>query len=169
MKKIVFIGIALVALTCMGLPQDASLLLPDDVSQSVRVTVVVRKKARLETYRIAKSISVTLEDIARGYADLPQAAQLAVWCNSLDGVTVEVGLEGGIIDPAGVRKPRGLMAYRLSDSGAFVPFNGKPTSLYESSQKETAKGLAIDLRLYLPPDATPGSYSFDLSFVATPK
>ena len=169
MKQILSI-IAVLALGVQcGWAQDASLLSAPDISQSVHVTVTVNKKARVEVVRLTESITVTLGDSARGYADVPEAIQLLVWCNSLDGVQVDVNMPQGIFDETGQRHPRGLLTYCLAGSRSYLPFDGGSNPMYESSKKETATGLSFDLRLLLPEGSSTGFYRYRLEFAAKPQ
>ncbi len=169
MKKISAIALIMAIMPLMALSQNPSALSLDDVSQSVLVTVRVNKKARIEKIRTIDRIEVSPADSAKGYVDIPRGVNLAVWCNSLDGVVVNANLEGGIYDPGGSRHPRGLLAYRIDGCGQFMPFNGGPMKVYESYSKEKGTNLCYDLRLYLPSGSTTGIYRFNMEFTASPK
>ncbi len=139
-----------------------------DVSQSVKVTVVVNKKARVEVPENIGSVTVISADSARGYVDIGAGFRLKVWCNSPDGVSVSARTSGGISDPSG----RYLNSQRLSiqtAAGRYQPLNEQGVEIYSSSVKEIATPIDCRLRLHLPPGSPTGRYRFDLQLEAVPK
>lgn len=159
------LGLAAIISWAQGSP-DFTL---DKVSQSVRVTAMVNKKARIEVIEAAQEIAVTPSDSSRDYLDVRDAVRLMVWCNSLDGVQVTARLPEGIRDPSGMSRPRGLLALGISPGGGFHAFNGSPLVIYESSGKDKATPISCSLRLCLPPGSATGLYRLGLSFEAIPK
>jgi hypothetical protein len=149
--------------------QESSYFGLNDVSQSVQVTVMVNKKARIELTKNISEVTVTSADIARGYLEITDAVNLLVWCNSLEGVQVSANLRQGISDPQGRILSRGLVALRTSAGVDYSSFDNGPLVIYESSNKEKSTPVRCSLRLYLPPGSTAGLYRLDLSFEAIPK
>lgn len=155
-------------ITSSALAQSLALLTPLDVSASVNISVTVAKNARLELLESSNTIEISNSDIERGYVDLPRALALQLWCNSYDGALVETELTGGIYDREGRRFPRGLLMYKLSDQDNYQPFGSKPQTLYQSRRIERGSSLVIDLRLLISKEMSPGYYSYQAGFTASP-
>ncbi|MBI4726290.1 hypothetical protein HY768_03540 [candidate division TA06 bacterium] len=169
MKNKLNIIIALTGLSISsGLAQSLDLPRPSDVSASVNTSVTVAKIARLELRESHNTIEISSRDMERGYVDIPRALALQLWCNSRDGALVETELSGGIYNCDGQRFPRGLLMYKLSDQNNYQPFAAKPQTLYQSQKIERGSSLTIDLRLLISKEMTPGEYSYQASFTASP-
>jgi hypothetical protein len=169
MKNKLYIIIALTGLTTgSGLAQNLALLTPPDVTANVNISVTVAKKARLELLTSVNTIVISAADLERGYVDLPQALALQLWCNSSTGALVETELIGGIYDNDGRRFPRGLLMYKLSEQDNYQPFGARPQALYQSQKIERGSPLTVDLRLLISKEMTPGQYSYQTSFIASP-
>ncbi|MHB8156456.1 MAG: hypothetical protein ACYDEQ_03580 [Desulfocucumaceae bacterium] len=169
MKNKLYIITALIGLSASSvLAQSLALLAPKDTSARVNISVTVTKKARLELLGSRSIIEVTSADLKRGYVDIPKAMALQLWCNSYDGALVETELTGGIYDPDGRRFPRGLLMYKLSDQDRYQPFGAGSQALYQSQKIERGSYLAIDLRLLTSKNMTPGGYSYQAVFTASP-
>ncbi|MDP2808332.1 MAG: hypothetical protein Q8O74_09390 [bacterium] len=169
MKNKLYIIMALTGLIASSaLAQSLALLTPTDVSASVNISVTVAKKASLELLESRNTIEISTSDLERGYVDLPRALALQLWCNSSDGALVETELTGGIYDSENRRFPRGLLMYKLSDQNEYQSFEAKPQALYQSRKIERGSFLAVDLRLLISKEMTPGEYSYQASFTASP-
>ncbi len=169
MKNKLYIIIAITGLSISsGWAQSLALLTPSDITASVNISVTVAKKARIELIESRNTIEISSNDLERGYVDIPRALALQLWCNSSDGALVETELTGGIYDREGRRFPRGLLMYKLSDQDNYQPFGAGSQALYQSQKIERGNSLAIDLRLLISKEMTPGEYSYQASFTASP-
>lgn len=167
MKRMAMTILGSLMLASTLVPQPANLL--DDISQSVRVTVVVRKKARLEFSRTTETIIVRQEDLARGYVLIPAAFDIRLWCNSPEGSKIYAELDNDILSPQGTAIGRQNLMLRLSPMGVFAGLGQGTLLVYESDRKETSTPLSCDLKLKLPPNAVAGQYGINLTWRAEPK
>ena len=169
MKNKLYIITALTGLIASSaLAQSLALLTPSDVTASVNISVTVAKKARLELLDSRNTIEISSYDLERGYVDIPRALALQLWCNSSDGALVETELTGGIYNCDGRRFPRGLLLYKLSDQNDYRPYGATSQALYQSQKIERGSSLTIDLRLLISKEMTPGEYSYQAGFTASP-
>lgn len=76
---------ALAAAVLLGLSAVSFNALADANSTSLTLTATVRKHASLQVLAQPASVTVTAADIARGYLDVPNPAQLAVKSNTAQG------------------------------------------------------------------------------------
>lgn len=167
MKRAILILVGGLMLAADLVSQPANLL--DDISQSVRVTVVVRKKARLELMRTWETINVRQEDLARGYVLIPGAFDIRLWCNSPEGSRIYAELDHGLLSPQGGMIGRQNLEIRLSGTSAFTGFDQGLLTIYESDRKETGTAVSCDLKLKLPPNTIAGPYRLNITFRAEPK
>jgi len=140
-----------------------------DVSQTVRVTVMVNKKARLEVLKNLESIYVTPADSARGFLNIGKALRIRVWCNSPEGVSVSARSSQGISDPMGRPLSNRYLAIEAAREGKYLPLDEKGQEIFSSEKKESATLIDCGARLHLPPGSPVGCYRVDLQFTAVPK
>lgn len=167
MKKIYLIIIFFLGFISILWSQTPNLL--DDVSQSVRVTVLVRKKARLEVLQALNKIEVRTEDLVRGYVIVPRAIIFKLWCNSLDGALVFADVKTPVTSSRGKILPLSNIALKRHDLKDYIHLQESHALVYESFQKEGGGFLCYDLKINLPTKSEEGIYFINLELSAEPK
>ncbi len=123
-------------------------------SATMNVSVQVIGRTIVTVGQQPAAINVTVDDIRRGYIDLPAAVAFQVRSNARNGYVLEFEPIAGPFSQARVK---------LGSSTAVVGSDG--TWLTRSQQQGTASGT-LDVRLVLAGDATPGSYAWPIRFDA---
>jgi uncharacterized ParB-like nuclease family protein len=162
MKKLAQISFMLVlTAACSGYSQN---LANREISKQVTVQVVIPKISKLLLLDGIDGIDVTTQDIAKGYVDIPNAIKLKLWSNNQGGSVVETQLESELCNAAGEVFPKELLMYRLAGDSDFISFGGCTQMLATCPKAENGKILSVDLRLIVPANMKPGSYSCLASF-----
>jgi len=128
-------------------------------SSTAEMTVSARVIARtiLTVDSQPASVSVTAEDILRGYVDVPQAVTFRVRSNARDGYAL------------------GFQPLNFPFSAAEVRWNGRTTTVQSGNDWATSlthpyqqggSAGALVVRLRLSAGAEPGTYSWPLQFAA---
>lgn len=125
------------------------------------ISLVVQKQAGIRTHAQRASFTATAEDVALGYVDVPRGTVLEVRSNSAAGLALEFHFVGAA-ELAGEMHVSGAgRVLRFGPAGGFVQLPGQ------------ARGIAthrFDLayRIFLSPDARPGTYPWPVRITATP-
>lgn len=168
MKNNFYIIMALTGLlTSSGLAQTLARPRSNTASDQVNISVIIPKISRVELCESKNIIEVSNIDVARGYITLPKALSLKVWCNSTGGAVVETELNGNIYNQDGQTFPGEMLMFQLSGQENFQPFNGQAQTLYQSEDIQRGSLLAVDLRLKLSKEMTPGKYYFQAMFTVS--
>jgi hypothetical protein len=147
-----------------GFAQSPVFLGTPAVSENVTLSVIIPKIARVELCEANNVITVSETDVARGYATLPKALSLKVWCNSSGGAAVETELNGSICDQDGREFPGEMLLFRLSGNDDFKPFSSQSQTLYHSENIQRGNLSEVDLRLKISKEMAPGKYYFQPLF-----
>jgi hypothetical protein len=139
----------------------ASVPLTAAASSEAKLTVsaTVLKRASLKVLAQPSSVVVTAADIARGYVDVPAAAQVAIQNNSLGGYLLEFASQGDFMRQIMVR---GLASdVQLSPAGGAImqPSTGSGV---------TRTTLALGFRFLLSESAQQGTYAWPMRLSVTP-
>jgi hypothetical protein len=128
-----------------------------DVAVSVSATVL--KKATLQVVSQPSAVSITPEDIARGYVDVAVPAHVAVKSNSPRGYMLEFASEGDFFREIVVR---GLASeVQLGAAGGAVMQPASPSGI-------TRAQLELGFRFLLADSARPGTYSWPVQLTVSP-
>jgi hypothetical protein len=147
-----------------GFAQSPVFLGTPAVSENVTLSVIIPKIARVELGETNNVIEISDTDVTRGYATLPKAISLKVWCNSSGGALVETELNGSIYDQDGREFPGEMLMFRLSGKDDFQPFSSQSQTLYQSENPQRGSLSEVDLRLNISKEMAPGKYFFQPSF-----
>lgn len=169
MKNIFYITLAL-ATICLNpvFAQNFAMLGTSHVSDNVTLSVTIPKISRIELCESKNVIEVSDSDVARGYAALPKAMSFKVWCNSGGGTLVGTELNGGIFNQDGREFPGEMLMFQMSGQRDFQPYSSQSQTLYQSDNIQRGELLAVDLRLRLSKEMTPGRYYFQAMFTLVP-
>jgi len=110
-------------LTEVGISWAAS----DRASATLMLVAVVTPKVKLQVNRETAQIAATIEDLDRGYVEVPGAAEFLVWTNSKSGLSITARASGDLqgskrtydppLRPLRFREWRGLPSSNLRRSG----------------------------------------------------
>lgn len=134
-------------------------MLPAQADTRLTVSATILKRASLQVLAQPSSVLVTAADVARGYVDVPAAAQVAVRSNAPAGYLLEFASQGDFMREIVVR---GLETdVQLSPAGGMV------------SQRGTGKGvtkttLALGFRFLLSESAQEGTYAWPMRLSVVP-
>jgi hypothetical protein len=137
----------LLTLVALSLPSAFA----ESTSATMNVSVQVIARTIVTVGQQPAAISVTAEDIQRGYIDLPGAVAFQVRSNARNGYALQFEPVGGPFSQAQVKW--GTRTAVVGADGTWIT----------RSQPETTGGL-LDVRLVLAADAAPGSYSWPIRF-----
>ena len=126
----------------------------DSASATMAISVQVIGRTLLTVAQRPSSVEVTQSDVQRGYIDVPAAVAFQVRSNAREGYSLQ-------FEP--VSGPFAQAKVTWENSTAVVGSDG--SWLTHGYQQGTTAGR-LDVRLVLAPDATPGSYSWPVSFAA---
>jgi hypothetical protein len=106
----------------MGAAGMGFLMVPADAlagsETKLTVTATVLKRASLKTLAQPASVTITAADIARGYVDVPAAAQVAIQSNTSTGYMLEFASQGDFLRQIMVT---GLAnELQMSPAGGFI-------------------------------------------------
>lgn len=130
-------------------------------SDEARVTVsaTILKHASLKVLAQPSSVVVTAADIARGYVDVPAAAQVAIHSNTPEGYILEFAAQGDFMRQIEVR---GLGSdVQLSPAGGLVTQRPAGTGV-------TKTILALGFRFLLSESAQQGTYPWPMRVSVAP-
>jgi len=126
-----------------------------EASAGLAVSVSVQPRASLEAVSLPARLTVSAEDVARGYVDL--VATCRVRSNDRRGYILRLAPRAGLTRAIEVR---GL--------GADVVLGEESVEIHHPAARP-AQGLEFAVRFVLDPRATPGTYAMPLHLdVATP-
>jgi hypothetical protein len=121
-------------------------------STTMNVSVQVIGRTIVTVGQQPAAINVTVDDIHRGYIDVPAAVAFQVRSNARNGYVLEFEPIAGPFSQAHVK---------FGNSSAVVGAEG--TWMTHAQQKGTVSSV-LDVRLVLSADATPGSYAWPIRF-----
>ena len=163
MKSVRQIAIRTVQCAVMGAASLGVLLAPGNAiagtETKLMVTATVLKRATLKTLAQPSSVVVTAADIARGYVDMPAAAQLAIQNNSLGGYLLEFAAQGDFM--------RQIMVKGLGNDVQLSPAGGAVMQPSTGSGV-TRTTLALGFRFVLSESAREGIYAWPMRLSVTP-
>jgi hypothetical protein len=123
------------------------------------VTATILKRASLKMLAQPASVVITAADIARGYVDVPAAAQVAIRSNTRTGFMLEFASQGDFMSQILVS---GLGSdVQLSPAGGIVTQSSAATGV-------TQKILALGFRFRLAESAQEGVYPWPMRVSIAP-
>jgi hypothetical protein len=133
----------------------ASALSAGSVSAPMQVSVQVVARA-IVTVQNAPAITITAEDIARGYAEVASPVLLVARTNSRRGYVLQAEMTGEEFTAVELTMPGATMSVSSHESWLQRPY--------------VAGGevLPVTMRLILSPRATAGTHALPVSFSASP-
>lgn len=149
------------------LAQNLAVLGTSHVSDNVNISVTIPKISRIELSETNQVIEISEVDLARGYANLPKALSLKIWCNNSNGALVETELNGNIYNQDGQKFPSEMLMFKLSGQQNFQPFSCQAQTLYQSEDPQRGSLLAVDLRLRISKEMAPGRYYYQAMFTVS--
>lgn len=150
-------GLALVAVTVLGLAGGARTAIAADARLAVSATVL--KHASLTVLSQPRSLVITSADLVQGYVELPGAVQMAVRSNTRSGYMLVFDVEAAFVDATWVR---GLQSnIQLSATGGVVPLSASGHGMSTSTHD-------LGLRFLLAPSAREGIYLWPMRVSVVP-
>ena len=146
-------------LTEVGISWAAS----DRASATLMLVAVVSPKVKLQVNRETAQIAATMEDLDRGYVEIPNAAEVLVWTNSKSGLTITGQVEGSLQGTKGNSIPISALSFSVNGQG-FRPFTSGEQVIYTGSGQEIRSSKRIDYRLNLDWKTVPDTYAVNLTF-----
>lgn len=128
-------------------------------SQKLLVTANIAKHASLKVLAQPSAVVVTAADVAKGYVDVPAAAEIAVTSNSLSGYMLEFASRGSFI--------RQIMVKGLARDVQLSAEGGTVMQL-ASGSGVTKKTLALGFRFLLAESTEQGIYPWPMHLSVTP-
>jgi hypothetical protein len=133
-------------------------------SSTVTITVIIPKKAKIESVEQQDQISVTPEDVRRGYKDIPNAVSLHVWSNSPAGYYLQQRIVR-LTDAAGAEPSAMLVLLTVAGTADPQPVGPEFQYIYQGHQSASNREVVrIGLRLMLTSQVQPGTYTLESDF-----
>ncbi len=114
--------------------------------------IVVPSAAHATGWSHPDRLVIGLQDIARGYVDLEEGASMRMTTNLRAGYTIGVAFASRLLARAVVRVHEQV-----------IEFHGGPRRALVMAPRMSDTPVRVGLRLYLAPDAAPGTYRWPLS------
>lgn len=147
-------------LVCASLLSMASMSgLAGPADQELQVRATVARHASLQVLAQPASLTLTPDDIARGYVELPAACEVAVQNNSPGGYLVVLSSESPFVQSTLLRGLGADVQWGPAGGTLAQPAAGRGMS------RQT---LALSYRFVLSPEAHPGSYAWPVRLAVTP-
>ncbi len=147
-KLVVAALIAALSLACAPAVQDASAA---QKSASLQVSATVIASARLRIDHQQAQLSVTSEDIARGYVDVPAGSRFSVATNSRTGYFVDFHPRVGV-----------FASVQIDGLGSAVQLGADGGTVSHGNDGLRSVPHELSYRFYLKPALTPGNYEWPL-------
>jgi hypothetical protein len=129
-----------------------------EASASVAVGARVLPTARLESLRSSPALTLTPEDVGRGFVEVEHATSVVVKTNSPTGYFLEFDIAGEMI--------RGMKVLGLPGEAFVAPADGRVIRPTRGPLVET---LDLGFRFELSPSAEPGEYPWPVSLTVSTK
>jgi len=163
-KKRIRLGItALIVLMGVILGPGATARAGDHASATLRLVAMVTTKVKLQVARETAQIAATLEDLDRGYLEMPGAAELLVWTNSKSGLSITARAEGDLHGTKGSSIPISALSFSVNGE-APRPFTAGDQVVYVGKGQEIRSSKRINYRLDLDWKTEPDTYSVDITY-----
>ena len=149
------VAVAMAGLAVVGAAAPA----PVDAAGSHRIDIqaTVVRHATISGLRAPQSLSVTPEDVERGYLDLDQPVEVNIRSNDAQGLVLGISLNSPLLETVDVREAGGAQAGR--GPTVFVP-------KLEKGLRE--QNVWLKLRIRLSPHAVPGIIAHPISISLQP-
>jgi hypothetical protein len=148
------LGVALSAALAVSVSPGKARASTGTSSASMRITATVAPYTRLDVLAQAATLTVTAEDVTRGYVDVSAGTQLLARSNDPNGFSVSFSPRAGIFDSA-----------KITGLGSDVEIGRTGGSVHRSYTGREASML-LGYRFVLSPDVAPGSYPWPLQISA---
>lgn len=133
-------------------------------SATVTITVTIPKKAKIESVEQQHQITVTAEDVRRGYKEIPNAASLHVWSNSPAGYYLQQRIVR-FADVAGNEPPSLLVLLTVAGTDDPQPVGTNYQYIYQGQTPPTNRDVVrISMKLMLTSQVKPGTYTLESDF-----
>ncbi len=145
-----FISLALTASIALS-PVVATTAEAAQIGSAMSVSVVVVANTKIQTLFQANHISISAEDVVRGFVDVPAASRFSVISNSRSGYLLQFYPIGDLFESVqitGLGNP-----VKMGTDGGAVVQRGKLPSL---------SAIELSFRFALHPDTLPGNYPWPL-------
>jgi hypothetical protein len=146
------------AIAAVLLASSVSAARAESTSATLRVSVMVEKRAVLSVEQQPSQLIVTEADVRRGYVEASSASKISIRSNSTEGYLVGFELTAGPVrqvDVAGLAAP-----------AQIGPTGGTIAQPYSGSISNRAE---LSYRFQLAADAQPGTYAWPVSLSAVPR
>lgn len=127
-------------------------------SKPMEVSVKVKPHFSIKVKYQVQSISISQEDISRGYIDVPQATGIAIRDTSRSGF---------LLIFEGLEKPFKSMSIRGLPNAGEVLITSKHALIHQQNRK-TSLDLDLSYRFYLSEDAKAGTYTWPITITLQP-
>jgi len=132
-------------------------------SATLRLVAVVSPRVKLQVLRETTEVVASIEDLDRGYLDVPGAAELLVWTNSPSGLTISASVEGSLRGSRGNQIPITALSYSL-DGSESRPFTSGNQVIYAGTKQEVRSLKRISYRLNLDWATSVDIYSINIAY-----
>ena len=132
-------------------------------SATLHLMAVVSPKIKLQVTRETIQIAPTMQDLDRGYLEVPGAAELLVWTNIKNGLSIIARAEGDLHGTQGGLIPLSALSFSLNGED-LRPFTVSDQIVYVGKGQEIRSAKRIDYRLNLDWRTEPDTYAVNITF-----
>jgi hypothetical protein len=162
-KAIIRFEILILALAVLICQTGTAWAASERASATLRLVAVVSPKVKLQVARDTSQIAATVEDLDRGYVEIPNAAELLVWTNSKSGLTITAQVGETLQGAKGHSIPISALSFSVNGEG-FRPFVAGDQVVYVGRGQEIRSSKRIDYRLSLDWGTEPDTYAVNITF-----
>lgn len=125
-------------------------------SARIDIQATVQARALIDRQRLPQAVTISAEDVQRGYVDLEQPVEIGIRTNHAAGVMLGLSLNSSTLEAVDVREAQGgeVRAARV-----FVP---------QPERGLRAHTVSLKVRLKLAPGTTPGTIAYPFSVSLSP-
>jgi len=165
-KAITRFGILILALTILISQIGIAWAVADRSSATLHLVAMVSPKVKLQVARETSQIAATMEDLDRGYVEVPNAVELLVWTNSRNGLTITAQVGETLQGAKGHSIPISALSVSVNGEG-FRPFTPGDQIIYVGRGQEIRSSKRIDYRLNLDWRTQPDTYAVNITLTVT--
>ena len=146
------------ALAVAGMALAGALSGPAAAGDRARVEIhaTVQARALIERQRLPQAVTLSEEDVKRGYVDLEQPVEVGIRTNHAAGVLLGLSLNSRNLESIDVREAHGG---EVRAASVFVP---------QPERGLRAHTVSLKVRLKLAPDAVPGTIAYPFTLSLSP-
>jgi hypothetical protein len=148
----------LAAVAVAGVALAGALSAPAAAGDRARVEIqaVVQARALIDRQRLPQAVTISAEDVQRGYVDLEQPVEVGIRTNHAAGVLLDLSLNAREVESVDVREAQGG---EVRAASVFVP---------QRERGLRAHIVSLKVRLKLAPGTAPGTIAYPFSVSLSP-